>query len=74
MKLTNYKFDELLNLSNRSITEQIDELCDRYDYFFLQTDGTYQLPNHDGHTHQSLKMLGELVLKWKEHKKHKIMN
>jgi hypothetical protein len=69
MKFSTYTTNELLTLTDRSVPNALDELCDRFDYFFLQADGTYSIPLHDGHTSQSLKMLGELLMKWKEQKR-----
>jgi hypothetical protein len=68
MKSQNYKIDELLKLTNRTVPEALDELCDRYNYFFLRTNGSYELPSYDGHINQTMKMLGELLLKWSEHR------
>lgn len=60
-----YTADELLNLTDRTVEEALCELTNRFDYFFLRTDGSYDLPNYDGHTGQTMKMLGELLLKRK---------
>jgi hypothetical protein len=65
-KFQNFTIDELLNLTSRPLVKAMDELCDRYDYFFLQTGSCYQLPCNDGHSLQALKMLGEVLLKWKQ--------
>ena len=66
MKMVTYTRTELLNLTHRNIPEALDELCDRFDYFFMNIGDSYTLPVYDGHTNQSLKMLGELLMKWKE--------
>jgi hypothetical protein len=69
MKFTEHKSDELLNLTNRTLVQALDEISDRYHYFFLQTGNTFKIPNHDGHSNQSLVMLGEIILKWEQLKR-----
>ena len=68
MKSNIYKREELLHLTHRDIESALNELTDRYQYFFMQVDGSYDLPNPDGHTHQILRLLGEVLIKREQQK------